>query len=85
MRDPQGNTVGAYDAKTHFSQLLERVKDGQEITITLHGTPVARMIPVRPRTTPPERRAAIEAIRRLAKGNHLRGLKIQDLIAEGRR
>lgn len=78
-------SVGAYEAKTHFSELLERVEAGEEVTITRHGTPVARMVPIRTRTTPVRRRAAIEAIRKLAKGNRLGGLKINDLIDEGRR
>ena len=76
--------VGAYEAKTHFSQLLERAQRGEEITITRHGTPVAQLIPVRRKATPSERRAAIVALRKLAAGNRLRGLRIKDLIAEGR-
>ena len=79
------NSVGAYDAKTHFSELLQRVEGGEEVTITRHGSPVARMIPVRRRATPAERRAAIAAMRTLAKGSNLRGLKVKDLMNEGRR
>ena len=37
--------IGAFQAKTHFSQLLERVAKGEEITITKHDRPVARLIP----------------------------------------
>ena len=37
--------IGAFQAKTHFSQLLERVAQGEEITITKHDRPVARLIP----------------------------------------
>jgi prevent-host-death family protein len=37
--------VGAFEAKTHFSQLLERVAKGEEITITKHDVPVARLVP----------------------------------------
>ena len=37
-------TVGAFEAKTHFSMLLERVAGGEEVVITKHGKPVARMI-----------------------------------------
>jgi len=77
-------TVGAYDAKTHFSELLERVEAGEEVTITRHGSPVARMVPVRRKTTPEQRREAIRAMRKLAKGNRLRGLRVRDLIREGR-
>lgn len=81
----ESNTMGAYDAKTHFSQLLERVEAGEEVTITRHGSPVARMVPVRRKTMPEQRRMAINAMRKLAKGIRLRGLRIKDLIKEGRR
>ena len=40
-----GASVGAFHAKTHFSQLLERVAQGEEITITKHDRPVARLVP----------------------------------------
>jgi prevent-host-death family protein len=76
--------IGAYEAKTHFSELLERVAGGEEITITRHGQPVARMVPVRRRATPAERRAAIDRWRKSAKGQTLGGLKVGDLINEGR-
>lgn len=78
-------SVGAYDAKTHFSELLERVEQGEEVTITRHGSPVAKMIPVHRKTTREKRREAIDAIRKLAQTNSLGGLRIKDLIAEGRR
>jgi prevent-host-death family protein len=32
---------GAFEAKTHFSELLDRVQQGEWITITRHGKPVA--------------------------------------------
>ena len=38
-------TVGAFEAKTKFSELLERVSQGEEITITKHEKPVARLVP----------------------------------------
>ena len=38
-------TVGAFDAKTHLSALLERVRQGERITITRHGVPVALLVP----------------------------------------
>lgn len=37
--------VAAYEAKTHFSALLDRVADGERITITRHGQPVAVLAP----------------------------------------
>ena len=38
--------VGSYEAKTHLPQLLDRVEQGELITITRHGKPVARLVPV---------------------------------------
>ncbi len=83
--DRHPTNIGAYDAKTHFSELLERVENGEELTITRHGSPLARMIPVRRKATPAQRRTAIDAMRELAKGLSLDGLRIKDLMAEGRR
>jgi prevent-host-death family protein len=80
-----GSIVGAYEAKTHFSELLGRVEAGEEVTITRHGTAVAKLIPVRRESTPEERAAAIEAMQKAARGRSLGGLKVKELIAEGRR
>jgi len=41
------NTVGAYEAKTHLSELPEKVEAGEEITITKHGAPLTRLVPVK--------------------------------------
>lgn len=85
MKHTELNTVGAYDAKTRFSQLLERVAAGEEITITRHGHPVARLVPVLPAYSIESRREAILKMRELAGRNRLDGLRVQDLIAEGRK
>jgi len=82
---PATDTIGAYEAKTHFSALLEKVEAGEAFTITKHGTPVARLVPVKKQATPAERRAAIKRIKEMSKGLSLGGLKIRDLINEGRR
>ena len=79
------NTVGAYEAKTHLSELLEKVEAGEEITITKHGLPVAKLVAVKKEARPEERIAAIERIKKLASGLSLGGLKVKDLISEGRR
>lgn len=39
-------TVGAYQAKTRLSELLRRVAEGDSVTITKRGRPVARLVPV---------------------------------------
>jgi prevent-host-death family protein len=79
------NTVGAYEAKTHLSELLEKVEAGEEITITRHGAPVAKLVPVKKEVRPEERVAAIDRIQKLATGLSLGGLKVKHLIREGRR
>jgi len=82
---PTTDTIGAYEAKTHFSALLEKVEAGEEFTITKHGTPVARLVPIKKQLTTAERRKVIERWIERSKGLSLGGLKIRDLINEGRR
>lgn len=38
-------TVGSYDAKTNLPRLLLRVAEGESVTITKHGVPVAMLVP----------------------------------------
>jgi prevent-host-death family protein len=76
-------SIGAYDAKTHLSDLLDRVSRGEEITITRHGRAVARLVPVADASA-----AGIQAaaeLRDLRRGNRLRGLDWKALRDEGRR
>jgi prevent-host-death family protein len=37
--------VNIYAAKTHLSRLIDQVNAGEEIVITRHGRPVARLVP----------------------------------------
>ncbi|HYW48447.1 MAG TPA: type II toxin-antitoxin system prevent-host-death family antitoxin [Bryobacteraceae bacterium] len=37
--------VGAFEAKNTLGTLLDRVERGEEIVITRHGKPVARLVP----------------------------------------
>lgn len=77
-------SIGAYEAKTHLPRLLARVAKGERITITRHGVPVAMLVP----TTEPRAasaREAIQALRAFRRGRRLAGLKLRDLIEEGRR
>ena len=81
-----GPSVGAFEAKTHFSQLLERVARGEEITITKHDLPVARLVPAGRASR--EQVAAVfrqmDALRAsLPKAKDKRSLK--QLVEEGRR
>jgi prevent-host-death family protein len=54
------STVTAFDAKTRFGELLDRVAGGEEIVITRHDKPVARMLP--------EGRRSLEEVRRAVAG-----------------
>lgn len=46
MEIPKVTQVSAFEAKTHLSQLLVQVQQGQRVTITKHNVPVAVLIPV---------------------------------------
>lgn len=51
-------SVGAFEAKTKFSELLDRVEKGEEVIITRRGKPVARMtLPVEVRA---EKKATVD-------------------------
>ena len=38
--------VNIHEAKTHLSRLLQRVANGEEVTIARAGVPVARLVPL---------------------------------------
>lgn len=75
--------VGAYEAKTRLSQLLEQVARGEEIIITKHGVPVAALIPVAG-SRQPDPQVTIAAIKVFRRGRRLAGLSIRQLVEEGR-
>jgi prevent-host-death family protein len=37
--------INVYAAKTHLSRLIDQVNAGEEVVITRHGRPVARLVP----------------------------------------
>lgn len=65
------NSVGAFEAKTHFSQLIDRVMHGEEIFITKRGKPVAKIIPPDIYNDSEKAREAAIRLRALAKEMHL--------------
>ena len=77
-------TVGAFEAETHLSSLLERVAEGEEVVITKHGKPVAQLVGVaqieRERVN-----QAFEKLKLLRKQTTLGGLSWQALRDAGRR
>lgn len=79
--------VASFDAKEHLAQLLERVAQGEEFTITEHGRPVARLIPAAPIAHDPDDvRQVIAELKAFSKENTLGDdLTIGQMIEEGRR
>jgi prevent-host-death family protein len=41
-------TIGLFEAKTHLSELVARAERGDEVIITRHNKPVAKLVPVQP-------------------------------------
>lgn len=77
--------IGAFEAKNKFGQLLDWVEAGDQVVITRRGKVVARLVPPVDHF---DRQAALDAAQRILtrrKGVTLGGVKIKDLIAEGRR
>jgi prevent-host-death family protein len=79
-------TVGAFEAKTHVSQLLEDVGNGEVFTITKHGVPVARLVPMEPPVRP-DLKEIMEAWEEYRDRRHitLGDSAIRELIEEGRK
>jgi prevent-host-death family protein len=77
-------TVGSYEVKTHFRALLDRVAEGEQITITRRGVPVAMLVPS-PDVQKANVRDTIHTMLDFRKGWKLEDLSICDLIDEGRR
>ena len=75
--------VGAFTAKTNFSQLLERVRENnEEILITRRGEPVAKLTPIKQFFNPQE---TINKIRKFRRGKYLGKNSIKSMVMEGRR
>jgi len=77
--------VGAFEAKNTLGGLLDCVEKGEEILITRRGKPVARLVPPQPVFDREKARQAVKNILARRIGVTLGGLKIKDLINEGRR
>ncbi|MBM4368260.1 MAG: type II toxin-antitoxin system prevent-host-death family antitoxin [Deltaproteobacteria bacterium] len=76
-------TVGAFDAKTRLSELLDAVERGDVVTITRHGRPVAELRRAGPPAALSMREALAEA-RALRLGVRATGEEIESWIEEGR-
>ncbi len=76
-------SVGAFEARTRFAELLDKVEAGEQVVITRHQVPVARLVsaaaPDRPSVT-----EAIRALREFRKGRPLSRSDLRSMIEDGR-
>jgi len=84
-------TISAFEAKTHMGKLLDRVANGEEIVITRHDKPVARLVP-EGRSSQESLRETISALRHLRAriaarrgARRLTDSEIRSAVVEGRR
>ena len=78
-------TIGAFEAKTHLLALLERVSKGETITITRHGVPAARLVPVEEPVKQMTYAALVEGMCELRKRVKPDTMSVKEMIEEGRR
>ncbi len=76
--------IGAFEAKNTLGTLLDQVEHGAEIVITRHGRAVAKLVPAQAGFDRKRATRAAAGLREASKGIKLRGLKLKDLINEGR-
>jgi prevent-host-death family protein len=76
--------IGAFEAKNKLGQLLDWVEAGEEVVITRRGKIVARLVPPMASVDHGAGIAAAARIRARRCGVTLGGLKLKDLVAEGR-
>jgi len=76
--------LGAYEAKTNLSRLLDEVERGESYAITKHGRPVALLVPAAGGSQLSVEKA-VAGLRRFRKGRSRGDVSLRELIAEGRR
>lgn len=78
--------LGAFEAKTHFSEILGDVIKGEKFIITKHGVEVAMIIPfTEVKEGDDQVRNSIRAIKNLRKGVTLgKKISVKKMIADGR-
>lgn len=76
--------VGAYEVKTHLSQLLDEVAEGAVISITRRGVPVAVLAPYQAKAN--NTKSVVAEFRRWRKGiTWGKGMNTRKAIEQGRR
>jgi prevent-host-death family protein len=78
-------SIGAFDAKTHLSALLDRVARGERITITRHGVPAAMLVPVGEARSKLTHEEIVEGMRGLRKRVKSGTMSVREMVNEARR
>jgi len=78
-------SIGAFEAKTHLSELLDRVARGERITITRHGVPAALLVPVTETAPKLTHQEIVEGMRALRKRLKPGKMSVREMVNEGRR
>ena len=78
-------TVGTFEAKTHLSELLDRVGKGETITITRHGIPAAMLVPIGRTGKKLTHKEIVEGMRALRKRIKPDRMSVREMVEEGRR
>jgi len=78
-------SIGAFEAKTHLSELLDQVSKGEQITITRHGIPAAMLVPVEETKNRRTHQEIVEDMRRLRKQLRPGKIGIREMVEQGRR
>jgi prevent-host-death family protein len=76
--------IGAFEAKTHLSALLDRVARGERIMITRHGIPAAMLVPVGEPDRKLTHEEIVEGMRGLRKRVKPDTVSVREMIIEGR-
>jgi prevent-host-death family protein len=79
-------SIGLFEAKTHLSELIARAERGEEVIITRHNKPVAKLVPIGRALADnsQRRRAALDALQAFD-AIALPGVDLAELITTGRR
>jgi prevent-host-death family protein len=78
-------TVGAFDAKTHLSALLDRVAKGESITITRHGVPAAMLVPIGDTSRKLTHEEVVQGMRALRARVKPDVMSVREMVNQGRR
>jgi len=54
--------ISVTDAKAQLTELVRRAEEGEDVVLTRHGQPAARLMALKPAMTPVQRGAILEAI-----------------------